>query len=186
MNNKYMDRNLLMMAVVVLLFVGCGGQNKYEKAIADFVQTDKRGTWTDLQFKMIEMGKPTNITVGDSIAILTEVFETKKAKDLEFYNQRIAEHTASMGKDRLNVLNEFYQKSIDKNQLVVDSLMKASVKIPEAYKSASANTILAQEVTCKFSIVNPLAGNARQEITEIFILNAEGDKCYRRSPMKRK
>lgn len=180
-----MNRSLLMMVIAVLFILGCSEQNKYEKAIADFVQTDKRDTWTDLQFKIIEMGKPTSITVGDSIAILTEVFEAKKAKDLEFYTQRIAEHTASMEKDQLKVLNEFYQKSIDKNQLVVDSLMKSSVKLPEAYKSAAANTVLAQEITCKFSIVNLMAGNARQEITETFVLNAEGDMCYRRSPKKR-
>ena len=55
-----MNRNLLMMAAALLLLTSCGGQSKYEKAIADFVQTDKRGTWTDLQFKVIEMGERTD------------------------------------------------------------------------------------------------------------------------------
>lgn len=181
-----MNRNLLMMAAALVMLTSCGGQSKYEKAIADFVQTDKKGTWTDLQFKVIEMGEPTNITVGDSVAILTEKFEAKKAKELDFYNRRIAEHKASMEKERFKTMKEFYQKSIDKNQVVVDSLAKTSVELPEAYKSAAETTVLAKEITCKFSIVNPMVGNAKQEITETFVLNAEGDKCYRRNSKKKK
>ena len=52
MNNKNMNRSLSMTVIAVLFILGCSEQNKYEKAIADFVQTDKRGTWTDLQFKI--------------------------------------------------------------------------------------------------------------------------------------
>ena len=48
-----MKRNLVKNLSVLLLLTGCTGQSNYEKAIADFVQTDKRGTWTDLQFKVI-------------------------------------------------------------------------------------------------------------------------------------
>ena len=35
-----MNRNLVMMVVALSLLTSCGGQSKYEKAIADFVQTD--------------------------------------------------------------------------------------------------------------------------------------------------
>lgn len=41
---------------------GCSKQNVYEKAIADFVQADKKGTWTDMQLKVIEMDTPAQIT----------------------------------------------------------------------------------------------------------------------------
>lgn len=180
-----MKRNLLMTAATILLLTSCGGQSQYEKAIADFVQTDKKGTWTDLQFKVIEMGEPTNITVGDSVAMLTEKFEAKKAKELDFYNRRITEHKASMEKERFKTMKEFYQKSIDKNQIIVDSLTKTTVELPEAYKSVTETTVLAKEITCKFSIINPMVGNAKQEITETFVLNAEGDKCYRRNSKKK-
>lgn len=181
-----MNKNLLITAAALLLLTSCEGQSKYEKAIADFVQTDKKGTWTDLQFKVIEMGEPTNITIGDSVAMLTEKFETKKAKELDFYNRRITEHKASMEKERFKTMKEFYQKSIDKNQVVVDSLVKTSVELPDAYKNGTETTVLAKEILCKFSIVNPMLGNAKQEITETFVLNADGDKCYRRNSKKKK
>lgn len=180
-----MNRNLVM-AATLLLLASCTGQSKYEKAIADFVQTDKKGTWTDLQFKVIEMGEPTNITVGDSIAILTEKFDTEKDKRLTTLNESIARNKASMEKERFATMKQFYQKLIDKNQVVVDSLAKTSVELPEAYRNAAETTVLAKEITCKFSIVNPMMGNAKQEITENFILNAEGDKCYRRNGKKKR
>ncbi len=174
-------RNLLMTAVILMLLTSCTGEsNKYEKAIADFVQTDKKGTWTDLHFKVIEMGEPTNITVGDSIAVLTEKFDTEKSKRLASLNETIERNRASMEKERSATMKKFYQTLIDKNQVIVDSLAKTSVDLPETYKSAVETTVLAKVVTCKFSIVNPMAGNAKQEITENFVLNAAGDKCYRR------
>ena len=181
-----MNRNLVMTAAALLLFTSCGGQSKYEKAIADFVQTDKKGTWTDLQFKVIEMGVPTDITVKDSVAFLTEKFDTEKSKRLTTLNESIARHKASMEKERLNTMKKFYQKLIDENQAVVDSLMQTSVELPDSYKNATETTVLAKEITCKFSIANPILNNTRQEITETFVLNADGDKCYRRNSKKKK
>lgn len=181
-----MNRNLVMTVAALLLLTSCGGQSKYEKAIADFVQTDKKGTWTDLQFKVLEMGEPTDITVKDSVAVLTEKFDTDKEKRLTTLNEGIARNKASMEKERSATMRQFYQKLIDKNQVVVDSLMKTSVELPKAYKSAAETTVLAKEITCKFSIVNPMMGNAKQEITENFILNADGDKCYRRNSKKKR
>lgn len=184
--NRNMNRNLVMTAVALLLLTSCTGQSKYEKAIADFVQTDRKGTWTDLQFKVIEMGEPTNITVGDSVAILTEKFDAEKDKRMASLKESIARNKASMEKERFATMKQFYQKLIDKNQVVVDSLAKTSVELPEAYKNVAATTVLAKEVVCKFSIVNPMMGNAKQEITETFILNAAGDKCYRRNSKKKR
>ncbi len=180
-----MNRNLVIMAVALSLLTSCGGQSKYEKAIADFVQTDKKGTWTDLQFKVIEMGDPTDITVKDSVAFLTEKFDSEKSKRLATLNENIARNKKSMEKERFNSMKEFYRKLIDKNQALVDSLAKTSVELPAAYKNAEETTVLAKEITCKFSIVNPMLNNAKQEITENFILNAAGDKCYRRHSKKK-
>ena len=90
-----------------------------------------------------------------------------------------------MEKERLNTMKKFYQNLIDKNQVLVDSLAKTSVELPDAYKNAAKTTVLAKEITCKFSIANPMLNNAKQEITENFILNAAGDKCYRRHSKKK-
>jgi len=180
-----MRRNLVKNMAVLLLLTGCAGQSSYEKAIADFVQTDKKGTWTDLQFKVIEMGEPTDITVKDSVAILTKKFDAEKSKRLAMLNESIARNKESMEKERFNSMKQFYQKLIDKNQALVDSLAKTSVELPDAYKNAAETTVLAKEITCKFSIANPMLNNAKQEITENFILNAAGDKCYRRNSKKK-
>lgn len=59
------------------LFVSCSTGNKYEKLIADYVQTDKYGVWTDLSFKLVELEELSPLTVSDSIAILKKQFESE-------------------------------------------------------------------------------------------------------------
>lgn len=48
-----MTQKILNAVAAVLLLTSCAGQSSHEKAIADFLQTDKRGTWTDMQFKVV-------------------------------------------------------------------------------------------------------------------------------------
>lgn len=42
-------------------------QPGYEKAIAEWVQTDSHGTWTDLKFELLEVLETENVTVSDSL-----------------------------------------------------------------------------------------------------------------------
>ena len=109
----------------------------------------------------------------------------EKSKRLAMLNESIARNKESMEKERFNSMKQFYQKLIDKNQALVDSLAKTSVELHYSYKNAAEKTVLAKEITCKFSIANPMLNNAKQEITENFILNAAGDKCYRRNSKKK-
>lgn len=105
-----MKRQLMSGFVGLLLLTGCNeGTATYEKAISDFVQTDKKGTWTDLKFKVIEMGVPINITVADSVKILTEKFEAQKNNRLATLNESIERHTVSRDKERYNSMKQFYQ-----------------------------------------------------------------------------
>lgn len=94
-------------------------------------------------------------------------------------NEHIKNHTASRDKERFSTMKQFYQKRIDRNQLIVDSLTKTTVTLPEAYKNGKSEEVLAKTVVCKFSIVPPKY-NTRQEIKETFLLSATGEKCYRR------
>ena len=162
------------------MLCGCSGSSSrsHEKAIADFVQTDKKGVWTDLKFKVIEMGAPTDITVGDSIRLLTDVFDADKAKKIEFANKEIERNRTSLEKEKSSVMRKFYQDYIDKQQKVIDSLTVLEVELPQSYTIRQSNDVLAKEIVCKFSIVNPLF-NTTQEETRIFILNADGDKCFK-------
>lgn len=182
-----MKVQIMKAAVMALFLTGCVSNNNYEKAIADFVQTDRSGTWTDLKFKVIEMGEPTDITVGDSIKILTDKFETDKEKYISNLKSSIERSTTSLDKERFASMKEFYQKQIDKNQTILDSISKTTVVLPEAYVNVPESKVLAKEIECRFSIIPPMYNNgARQEMTEKFMLNAAGDKCYRMTHSKTK
>lgn len=177
-------RNRLILGLsALLLLTGCSSGSLYEKAIADFVQTDKKGVWTDLQFNVIEMGTPTDITVGDSIRILTEAFETQKHERLTSLKSNIEKLVAGRNGERLPTMKNFYQKLIDNTQGTADSLSQTSVSLPETYIGGKPEQVLAKEITCKFSIVPPTF-STRQEITETFVLSADGEKCYRRKRVK--
>ena len=148
------------------------------------MQTDKQGVWTDLQFEVIEvieMGEPVMITVGDSIRIFKDAFEKKRRKDLDFANTSVERHSNSLQKADIPVMRKFYQNHIDKYQKMADSLSRLKPLLPAAYSDADPEKSAAQEVTCKFSIMAPFI-KARQEITETFVLNADGSKCYRCKP----
>ncbi len=176
-----MKLKLLFSPFVFCLVFGCGSRSTCEKAIADFVQTDKQGVWTELQFELIEMGEPVMITVGDSIRILKDIFEKKWRKDLDFANTSIERYSNSLQKADISVMRKFYQDHIDKYQKMADSLSRLKPLLPAAYSDADSEKVLAQEVTCKFSIMVPFI-KAGQEITETFILNADGSKYYRCKP----
>lgn len=178
-----MKLKLLFPPFVFCLVFGCGSRSTSEKAIADFVQTDKQGVWTDLQFEVIEMGEPVMITVGDSIRILKDAFEKKRRKDLDFANTHVERYSSSLQKEGFSAMRKFYQNRVDKYQKMADSLSRLKPVLPVSYADADPEKVLAQEVTCKFSIMAPFI-KARQEITETFILNADGSKCYRFKPGK--
>lgn len=74
-------------------------------------------------------------------------------------------------------MRKFYQEHINKNRRFVDSLNQLGVVLPESYKARSVTDVLAMEITCKFAIT-PRMYNTLQEITEAFILSANGEKCY--------
>ena len=94
-----MKLKLLFSPFVFCLVFGCGSRSTSEKAIADFVQTDKQGVWIDLQFEVIEMGEPVMITVGDSIRILKETFEKKRGEELDFANTHVERYSSSLQKE---------------------------------------------------------------------------------------
>lgn len=178
-----MKQKMLFGFLALYLMCGCGKQAICEKAIADFVQTDKKGVWTDLHFKVLEMGEPVIITVGDSIRILTDAFETDRKKKLDFATGNIGRYQKSLEKEKFPSMQKFYRHSINKQQSIVDSLSRLAVALPESYKVRPVTDVLAMEIVCKFSIVPPMY-NTREEMTGTFLLNAAGDKCYRRRNIK--
>lgn len=172
-------KKVVVITVVVAVIVGCTAENsRLETVIGEFVQTDKKGVWTDLQFKVLEMGSPLVITVGDSIRILRDAFEAKRKKKLDLAMESIERNRKSLEKERSSVMKKFYQKHINDYRQMADSLSALEVSLPAGYSDENSRKVLAQEIVCKFSIMAPFV-NARQELTKTFVLNADGSKCYR-------
>ena len=74
-------KNWLLLGVLILGLSSCGSP-EYEKAIADWIQTDKNGTWTDLKFELLEVIETKDITVADSIRILQDKFDQTQEKNV--------------------------------------------------------------------------------------------------------
>lgn len=174
----------LVIAVTVFLISCTSGTHRPEKAIGDFVQTDKGGTWTDMQFKVLELGAPRFITMADSICILTDVFEADRRKKVDFATRSLERNRQVLEKENFASMREFYRENVDRQQRAVDSLSALKAPLPSEYSMTDLQKVLAQEILCRFSIMSPLV-KARQELTETFVLNADGSKCYRHKSKKK-
>ena len=60
----------LFFCMLLITFSSCSKPG-YEKAIAEWVQTDSHGTWTDLKFELLEVLETEDVTVSDSLCYLT-------------------------------------------------------------------------------------------------------------------
>ena len=59
----------LFFCMLLITFSSCSKPG-YEKAIAEWVQTDSHGTWTDLKFELLEVLETEDVTVSDSLRAL--------------------------------------------------------------------------------------------------------------------
>lgn len=170
---------IIYLLLGVLLSISCNDNNKeVETAIAKFVQTDRRGIWTDLQFKVLKIGVPTYITVGDSLNILNEEFEKNVKNKIDALKEDIRYKNFKLSTLEFKSIREKYERSRIKDMQQIDSLEKAIYIIPEKYKDRKKSEVLAIKVECTFSIIRPLL-KVRQEMTETFILTPDGDRCLR-------
>ena len=64
MNIKHLFFYMLLIA-----FSSCSKPG-YEKAIAEWIQTDSHGNWTDLKFELLEVLETEDVTVSDSLRYL--------------------------------------------------------------------------------------------------------------------
>lgn len=154
-------KNLVLLLGIVLLGLSSCGSPSYEKAVADWIQTDENGTWTDLKFQMLEVIETKEVTVSDSL----HYFE-RKSEDL----------------------NDVIKKADDphsKAKVPFSSYMKAkdNLKRIEAMKEVYANRekteILAKLLKCKYAIVSPML-QTKQEKIETFLLTPDMSKCLAR------
>lgn len=92
-------KKILLLPLLALL-TSCGDTtSKYEKLIADVVQTD-RGVKIDLNFKADKLEEIRQITASDSIQIITEAFNANKDKKMAQLRQSLTRNQENLDKEK--------------------------------------------------------------------------------------
>lgn len=174
-------RYYLSFIIIAIVAVSC--TNKYENAIAEYVQTIE-GTKVDLSFELKEAKEAKKITVADSISILNKEAESiltssiKTAEDqLTEYQQNLVEEQTKRGVKNKTMIDA-YMKAIATKQSELDSLKTIKPTPISQYEGRKADEVLAIIVNAKYKVKNPLLDNNETEVTAAFILSPDGKKCY--------
>lgn len=164
--------------LIILLFAlsSCGSPG-YEKAIADWLQTDENGTWKDLKFELIKTIEVKDITVADSVRIL----QAEKEKKISWCNKEISQLTQEIEKvDKgMTAAPSTYFRNRDRLKqtiVLLDSIQSSNVS--SAYDKRERMEILAKLVKCRYGIMG--ATNTAEEKTETFLLSSDLKRCIGR------
>lgn len=180
-------KRILLLPLFALLF-SCGGTtSKYEKLIADIVQTD-RGVKIDLNFKAEKLEEIRQVSVGDSIKIITDSFNAEKDKQMASLEKTLSVFTESMEKAKAanrpsQVMIDSYQGSIDKTKEQIDALRERVPDELAQYENRDANEILAVVVRCTYTIDEPLTKKRATETFDFF-LSPDATKFYSKKRVK--
>lgn len=181
-------KRILLLPLFALLF-SCGGTttNKYEKLIADVVQTD-RGVKIDLNFKADKLEEIRQITASDSIKIITDTFNAERDKQMASLEKSLSVFTENLEKAKAarrpsQTMIDSYQSSIDKTNEQIEALKKSVPGELTKYEDREANEILAVVVRCTYTIDEPLT---RKRATETFdfVLSPDATKLYSKKRVK--
>ncbi|GHT89006.1 hypothetical protein FACS189474_5200 [Bacteroidia bacterium] len=160
----------------------CSSGNKYEKTIADYIQTDKHGTKFDMNFKVIEIAEIQRITVADSMATITEAFNAERNKKIESLEESVKRQETSLEKEKNSRFSSktmivLYTTGIERGKHAIDSLKTIHPTEIEQYENRKPDDLLAVIVRCKYSIVPPMMNTTAEETFD-FTLSPDGTKCY--------
>jgi len=177
---KNMKRILLLSLLTLLL--SCGSMtSKYEKLIADVVQTDG-SVKIDLNFKADKLEEIKQISVADSIKIITDSFNAEKDKQMASLEKTLSVFTENIEKAKAanrpsHTMINSYQSSIDKTNERIDTLRNSTPTEIAKYQGRSDNEILAVVVRCTYTIDEPLTKKRTTETFD-FYLSPDGTKFY--------
>lgn len=181
-------RRIILLSLVSLLF-SCGGTiSKYEKVIADFVQTDNRGRKLDMNFTAEKLEEINRITVADSIKIITDNFNAERDKQMASLEKTLSIFTENIEKAKTTrrpsqTMINSYQSSIDKTNERIDALRKSTPEELTKYEDRDISGILTIVVRCTYSVNEPIT-NKRATETFDFFLSPDGTKCYSQKRVK--
>ena len=172
---------IIAVFTALLLASACTSeQSMYEKAIADYVQTDRHGTWTDCKFKALSIEKTADITVADSLKLLQTEFEKSRdeqiasqQRTLGYFNGLLKDNQSA--KYAKQAMAEQLNNSIVTTQARIDSLRNLPAAYADRYKGCNPAEVIVVAVKCHYSYVLP-GSDRQQERTEAFILSPDGKR----------
>ena len=182
-------KRIILLSLVSLLF-SCGDTtSKYEKAIADFVQTDSRGTKLDMKFKVEELEELHCVTVADSIKIIMDNFNTERDKQVASLRKTVSLFTENIEKAKAarnpsQAMIKSYQSNIDKTNERINALKESVPKELVKYENKDASDILTIVVRCTYPVDEPIT-NKRATETFDFFLSPDGTTCYSQKRIKK-
>lgn len=175
-------RKLYFLILFPLVWFSCSSPSNYEKAIIDYMETDKKGVKTDLQTEILSIDV-SDITVADSISILQNQFEAEKAKKIESaqssisrLQDKIQEQKGKKNQVVAQPLISRWEKDLEKYQSELTIAENWKADYLNRYKSRNTSDILAKKADCRFSFFNPQL-QTRQELSALFTLSADGSRC---------
>lgn len=180
-------KRILLLPLFVLLF-SCGGTtSKYEKLIADIVQTD-RGIKIDLNFKADRLEEIRQISVADSIKIITDSFNAERDKQMASLEKTVSLFAENIEKAKAarnpsQVMINSYQSNIDKTNERINTLRESVPDELTKYENRDASEILAVVVRCTYTIDESLTEKRATETFD-FYLSPDGTKFYSKKRIK--
>ncbi|MDR2844248.1 MAG: hypothetical protein LBV57_06335 [Candidatus Symbiothrix sp.] len=173
--------NLIAALTVLLLSSACTSkQSIYEKAIANYVQSNRRGTWTDCKFKTLSIEKTADITVADSLKLLQAEFEkscdeqiASQQCTLDYFNSLLKDNESA--KYAKQAVDDQLNRNIAATQTRIDSLHNLPAAYSDLYKGRSLTEVVSVVVKCCYSYTMPGSGAAKER-TDNFILSPDGKK----------
>lgn len=170
-------KNWILLLGILLSCLSSCGSHDYEKAIADWLQTDENGTWKDLKFELIKTIEVKDITVADSISLL----QVEKEKKISWCNKeitRLTQEIEKVDKGMIAAPSTYFRNRDRLKQTIalLDSIQSSNVL--SAYDNREKMEILAKLVKCRYGIIS--LANIYEERTETFLLSSDLKRCIGR------
>ena len=141
--------------MLLIAFSSCSKPG-YEKAIAEWIQTDSHGTWTDLKFELLEVLETEDVTVSDS---------------LRYLNNKSAQLSTVIQKRKppcliQTVLLRLYGSP---------KSLKATEATKAMYQHRDSTEVIGKILKCRYAIVQPYSGCSRKD--GFFPIVPDMEKC---------
>lgn len=162
--------------IAIMLFLSSCTPS-YEKAIADWFQTDKNGTWTNMKFKLEKVYSTRDITVADSVNLLRAYFDKAKKKaiseckrNIKIYETRLQFAECTGTADQIKSAREELEKSKrDLNEV-------QAKEFHSPYIARDPTEVLGKYIRCRYSFFSNRL-NTEQKKDGIFFLTPDLKKC---------